>query len=138
MKNQMLSLVLGSFMGLAAVAAPVAAQVPQDQPAAPATQQPQHERHQVDPNRQVQMLTKKLNLTADQQNQILPILTDRQQQIANIMSDNSLSRKDRHAKMTSIREDSKNKIEAVLSADQKQTYEQMLQKRHQHERENKS
>jgi periplasmic protein CpxP/Spy len=127
MKNRVLCLALSSFLGLGAA---LAAQAPQDQPAAPTTQQ--NGRRAVDPNRQIQMLAKKLNLTADQQNQILPILTGRQQQMAAIWNDSSLSKQDRHDKIRSIREESKTKIEAVLSADQKQTYEQMLQHQHQH------
>jgi periplasmic protein CpxP/Spy len=132
MKNRVLCLALSSFLGLGAA---LAAQAPQDQSAAPQAQAPtaqQNGHRAVDPNRQIQMLAKKLNLTADQQNQILPILTDRQQQMAAIWNDSSLSKKDRHDKVRAIREDSKNKIDAVLSADQKQTYEQMLQRQHQH------
>lgn len=132
MKNRVLCLALSSFLGLGAA---LAAQAPQDQAAAPQAQAPavpQNGHKAVDPNRQIQMLAKKLNLTADQQNQLLPILTDRQQQMAAIWNDSSLSKKDRHDKTRAIREDSKNKIEAVLSADQKQSYEQMLQRQHQH------
>jgi hypothetical protein len=137
MKNRVLCLALSSVLGLGAA---IAAQTAQDQssapqPAAPQAQAPaghEHGRRQADPNRQIQMLTKKLNLTADQQNQLLPILTDRQQQMAAIWNDNSLSKQDRHAKVRAIREESKNKIEAVLNTNQKQTYEQMLQ--HQHHR----
>lgn len=121
MKKQICSLALSALFGLGvAIAAPVA----QDQ-----AQQPNQpvERHQADPNHQIKGLTKRLNLTADQQNQILPILADRDQQIANVLNDNSLAPKDRHAKMRAIREDSDAKIKAVLNDNQKQAYDQMQQ-----------
>jgi periplasmic protein CpxP/Spy len=123
MQNKLITLALTTFLGLGTVGAAVAA--PQDQQA-PAPPQAEHHRP-ADPNRQVKMLTKKLNLTADQQNQLLPILTDRQQQVAGILADNSLSPKDRHAKMRAVREDSDAKIRALLTDSQKQTYDQMLQ-----------
>lgn len=103
--------------------------VPQDQAQAPAPTpeagQPPH--RQMDPNRQIKMLTKRLNLTEQQQGQILPILTDRQQQAENIRNDSSLSPKDRHEKMQSVREGSEMKLKAVLTDSQKQTYDQMRQ-----------
>lgn len=136
MKKQICTLTLSALFGLgAAMAAPVA----QDQPAQGAQNAG---RHQPDPNRQIQRLTKKLNLTADQQNQILPILTARQQQMQSIWSDNLLSQQDRRAKMRAVREDSDAKIRAVLNDSQKQTYDQMQQqmreraKEHREQRQN--
>ena len=132
MKRQFVSVALSSLFGLGvAMAAPQAQNQPsQDQPAQ-ATQPAG--RHAMDPNRQLQMLSKRLNLTADQQNQILPILTDRQQQMQSIFADNSLSRQDRHAKLHALREDSDAKIKAVLNDSQKQTYDQLLQQRRERE-----
>ena len=126
MKKQFLSVVLTTFFGLGTMGiAAAASQQDQQTPAAV----DRHEHRSVDPNHQVQMLSKHLNLTADQQNQILPILTDRQQQMAAIKADNSLSPKDCHAKMRAIRDDSETKIRAVLNDNQKQAYDQMLQQR---------
>jgi Spy/CpxP family protein refolding chaperone len=127
MKKQFVTIALTTFLGLGTVAAVVAA--PQQDPQAPATVQGREHR-QVDPNRQVKMWSKRLNLTADQQSQILPILTNRQQQIAGIQSDNSLSAQDRHAKIRAVREDSDAKIRALLNDSQKQAYDQMLQQQH--------
>jgi hypothetical protein len=125
MRKQIVTLALSSLFGLgAALAAP---QAP-DQAAPPAVQNSQPAgRHMADPNRQLKRLTKRLNLTADQRNQILPILSDRQQQMQSILSDNSLSPKDRHAKMRAVREDSDARIRAILTDSQKQTYDQMQQ-----------
>ncbi len=108
MRKQIAYFALSTFLGFTAFAAP------QEQIPAPAAPQAQTAPAQAegarrfDPQRQVQMLTKKLNLTADQQQQLLPILTERNQQIQNLRNDNSLSRKDRHEKMLAIREDSQN------------------------------
>jgi Spy/CpxP family protein refolding chaperone len=127
MKKQILTIALGSFLAVgAAIAAPQ-----QESPAPPPQDSQQRSSpqtwHHADPNQQVQRLTKRLNLTADQQNQLLPILTDRQQQMEGIRNDGSLSAKDKHAKMRALREDSDNKIRAVLTDSQKQTYDQMQQ-----------
>ncbi len=128
MKNQIISLTLCSLMGLgAALAAPIS----QDQNAPEQQTSPRVEHRQMDPTHQLQFLTRKLNLNPDQQSQILPILTDRQQQVQAIVADNSLSRKDRHEKIRAIREESRTKIEGVLDAGQKTTFEQMKQHGHQ-------
>ncbi len=129
MKKQILSLALSTVFG---VGAALAAPQTQEQPAEPQSNQATHEQHRMDPNRQIQRLTKRLNLTADQQNQILPILTERQQQMQSILNDSSLSAKDRHAKMRTVREDSETKIKAVLTDSQKQTWDQMQQQRREH------
>jgi Spy/CpxP family protein refolding chaperone len=107
----------------AAIAAPQDAS--QTAPAGPVEQQRGHQA--PDPNRQAQMLAKRLNLTTDQQQQLLPILTSRDQQVAALRSDNSLSREDRHAKMKSIRESTDSQIRALLNDQQKQAYDQMQQ-----------
>ena len=92
-------------------------------------------RHQSDPQEQLDRLSKKLNLTADQQKQILPILKARQEQMHTIWSDSSLSREDRQAKMHAVREDSDTKIRAVLTDSEKQTYDQMQQQMREREKE---
>ena len=103
-----------------------AALLPQETPAvAPAN-------HRADPNQQLRRLTKRLNLSSEQQNQLLPILTDRQQQMAALLNDGSLSAQDRHAKARTLREDSDSKIKAVLNDNQKEQYQQMRQHRRQH------
>ncbi len=82
----------------------------------------------MDPDKQVAELSKKLNLTADQQTQIKPILVARQQQMEALHQDQSMSQPDKMAKMTSLRDDSNAKIEAVLNDTQKQKFEQMQAK----------
>lgn len=79
----------------------------------------------MNPERQLKHMTKRLNLTSDQQQQILPILKDRDQQMHALMANSSLSPQDRHTQMQSIGENSKQKLEAVLNDQQKQQFEDM-------------
>jgi protein CpxP len=85
---------------------------------------------------QLAHMTKRYKLTADQQGQIKPILEAQQQSMMQMHSDNSMSREDKMAKMKSAREDSKSKIEAVLTPDQKEKFEadqaKMQQRRQDH------
>ena len=125
MKKQIFSAALSTLFGLGVL---VAAPQTQDQSNTDQRKESAH-RHGADPQRQANILAKKLNLTADQKNQILPILTDRQQQMKSIHEDSSLSQADRRTKMRSVFEDSDAKIKAVLNDDQKQKYDQMQQER---------
>jgi periplasmic protein CpxP/Spy len=76
------------------------------------------------PDEQVARMTKRYNLSADQQAQIKPILANQQQQMQALRQDSSLSREDRMAKAKSIREDSSSKIQALLNDSQKQKFAQ--------------
>lgn len=84
-----------------------------------------HGRHRMNPRRELKHLTKKLDLSADQQSQIAPILESRQQQVQALRQDQSLSRQDRRQKMMDIQQDTNSKIESVLNDTQKQKYEAM-------------
>ena len=80
------------------------------------------------PDEQVARMTKRYNLSADQQAQIKPILANQQQQMQALRQDSSLSREDKMAKMKSIREDSSTKIQAILNDSQKQKFAQDQQR----------
>ena len=125
MKKQICSLAISTLFGIGVAIAAPQTQDPQAPPASSADNG--HPRHQADPNRQLQMLTKRLNLTSDQQNKILPVLTNRVQQTESLRTDTSLSAQDRRAKMHSIREEGDTQIRAVLTDSQKQTYDQWQQ-----------
>jgi protein CpxP len=122
MKKQLCLLAVSALIGVGSAMA-----TPQDQNSAPPPAGEHGQRHQMDPSRQVKMLAKRLNLTEDQQKQLLPILTDQQQQFEAIHNDSSLAPKDRHEKMQSVRESAQTKIKAILTDSQKQTYDQMQQ-----------
>ena len=112
---------------------PAGALLAQDQNQTPQAQTPdagmgQH--HAPNPQREAKRMTKKLNLSSDQEQKLEPILSDRDQQMESARADTSMSPQDKHSKMKSIREDADSKIEAVLNDQQKQQYEQMKQNHH--------
>jgi hypothetical protein len=131
MKNKIFAIALGGMLALGANAALYAQDQTQTQTQAPAagTQEQGHQRGMhMDPNRQLEHLTKTLNLSADQQTQIKPILTDRQQKLQALFQDQTLSPQDRHSKAQAIRQDTKTRLEATLNDQQKQQFEEMQAK----------
>jgi hypothetical protein len=87
-----------------------------------------------DPQQRVNMLAKRLKLSDDQKQKLLPIFTDEQTQMKSLRDDSSLSREDKMTKMKSIHEDTETKVNGLLNDDQKQQYtkmqEQMRQRMH--------
>jgi protein CpxP len=88
-----------------------------------------HRRGMMDPAQQLAGMTKRYNLSADQQNQVKPILVDQQQQMLLLHLDSSLSLDEKKAKMQNIRSDSDKKLAAILNDDQKKQFEQDHQSR---------
>lgn len=84
-------------------------------------QAPHHAMPSVDD--QLKNMTDRLNLTADQQAKIKPILEDTHSQAQTLMNDNSLSQDDRRSKMHSLHESSSAKIRDVLNDDQKKKFD---------------
>ncbi len=131
MKNQLSRIVLSGLLatGLTLGSAVVLAQ--DSAPAPDASAQPSNgrmARQPQTPDEQVARMTKRYNLSADQQTQIKPILANQQQQIAALRGDSSLSRDDKMAKIKSIHEDSSAKIQALLNDTQKQQFAQDQQR----------
>lgn len=129
MQNKLVILTLGGALALAAPA------FAQDNAAPPQTQSPDQAQGQpgrgpmrMDPERQLQHMTRALSLTPDQQSQLRPLLAERQQKMEAVFQDQSLAGKDRHAKMQAIRQESRSKIEAVLNDQQKQQFESMQER----------
>jgi Spy/CpxP family protein refolding chaperone len=87
-----------------------------------------HGGNMMDPDQRLAHMTKRYNLTTDQQSQIKPILQDEQQQMQSLHSDTSMSRDDKRSKMMSMHQESTQKIEAVLNDQQKQKFEADQQK----------
>jgi hypothetical protein len=94
--------------------------------------QGEHGRGRMNAEEQLKHLTESLNLTTDQQAQIKPILAARDQQRQQIFADQSLAEADRHTKMKTIQDATRGKIEAVLTDAQKQKFEAMQERMHQH------
>ena len=80
----------------------------------------------MDPARRLQMLQDRLNLTADQSTQIKAILDDDQTKLQALRANTALAPDDRRSQSMALRNDENTKIEAVLTADQKTQYEQIL------------
>ena len=124
MKKQIWSLV---FLTISGFGAAMGMAQDQDAPSAPPQGSDQARRPRMDPDLQLKMMTKHLKLTADQQSQILPILTATQTEMQKLRDDSSVAPEDRRSKMMAMREANETKINAVLNDDQKKTYAQMQQ-----------
>lgn len=123
MRNKLCTIALTALLGLGMTA------LAQDQSTAATTAPPMHGHgHMMNPDNQLEHLTKTLNLSSDQQTQIKPILENQQSQMMQLHQDTSLSRDDKMAKAKSLHDDTTSKIEAVLNDQQKQKYEAMQQK----------
>ncbi len=83
----------------------------------------------MDPARQLDRLTRRLNLSDDQRAQIKPILEERQQKMMAILQNQSLTQGDARAQMRTVHLDTHKRIMAVLNDQQKQTFQQMEQRR---------
>ena len=82
-------------------------------------------RHMPTVDDQLKHLTKKLNLSDDQQAKLKPILEDQRKQMDGIRNDSSLSREDRFSKMQEIRQSSDTQIKSVLNDDQQKNFDEM-------------
>jgi len=136
MHNKLLSLTLGGILALGSVGVALAQDPP---PPPPNSSQDQNQASpppdsgggrgmRMDPNRQLERMTRELNLTSDQQEKIKPLLLDRQQKMQALFQDQSVSQEDRRAQMRTIMEGSNNSIKAILTDDQKQKFEAMQQR----------
>ena len=74
----------------------------------------------------LQRMTKMLNLSDAQQQQIKPILENESTQMQSLRSDTSLSQQDKMAKMQQIRQSTSEQIKPILNADQQQKYAEMM------------
>jgi periplasmic protein CpxP/Spy len=135
MKNQLCRIALSGLLATGLTLGSAAAFAQQDSPAAPdaSAQQPGNGggrmgRMQMSPDDRLAQMTKRYDLSADQQTQIKPILADQQQQMTALRGDSSMSREDKMAKMMSIREGANSKISAILNDSQKQKFADDQQK----------
>ncbi|HMK30327.1 MAG TPA: hypothetical protein VK473_11635 [Terriglobales bacterium] len=113
-----LAVLLGALLALAAVAQDSAAQAGTP-PADTTKTYPQEGRGFV------QMLSQKLNLTADQQAKLKPILQQQHQQFMSVREDATLTADQKQAKMKEIREATDTQINGILTPEQQQQFAQM-------------
>lgn len=83
------------------------------------------------------MLTKQLNLTADQQSQVKAIDDDTRSQMMAVRNDTSMSKADKRSKMMDLHKASDDKIRAVLTDDQKTKFDAMQAKMQERMKEHK-
>jgi DNA anti-recombination protein RmuC len=84
--------------------------------------------HAIDPQQQLDRLTKQLQLTSDQQAKILPLLQQRDQQLQSLRDDSSLKPADRRTKAMSIMQDTNQQVDAVLTEPQRVKAKAMREK----------
>jgi protein CpxP len=118
--------------GLIAVAMPFAA-AQDNSPSGQPSPQDNGGRHHgpPDPAQRMAELTKKLNLTSDQQTKVQDALTSEHSQMESLHQDASLSRDDRRAKMMDIRKSTDAQIRGVLDSTQQKKWDDMQAKREQ-------
>jgi periplasmic protein CpxP/Spy len=84
----------------------------------------------MSPDQKLQMMTKQLNLTSDQQEKIKPILENESQQMQTLRQDSSLSGEDRMSKMREIRQSTGEQIKPILNSEQQQKFAEMMSHGH--------
>ena len=128
--------VLAALLSLGFAAGTAFGQDEQTPPAPPQAGQPDQQsapgmgghmghRHMPTVDDQLKHMTKKLNLSDDQQAKLKPILEDQRKQMEGIRNDSSLSREDRFGKMREIRQSSDTQIKSVLNDDQQKNFDKM-------------
>jgi periplasmic protein CpxP/Spy len=76
-------------------------------------------------------MSKQLNLSDAQQQQIKPLLENESTQMQALREDTSLSQQDRWAKMTQIRQEFAAQIKPILNPDQQKQFEEMTNRQRQ-------
>ena len=85
----------------------------------------EHARGPMSPDQKLQMMTKDLNLSADQQAKIKPLLENESQQMQALHQNSSLSKEDRMSQMQQIRQSTNQQVKSELNTDQQKKFQQM-------------
>ncbi len=75
----------------------------------------------------LQQMSQELSLTDEQKTKLKPILQDEGEQLRALKSDTSVSTQDKFQKAKEVRASHKQQIDAILTPDQKQKWQQMKQ-----------
>jgi Spy/CpxP family protein refolding chaperone len=86
-------------------------------------------RGMMSPDDQLKRMTKDLNLTADQQTKVKPILVEEQKKMEDLRSDSSGDRQTMRGKMMQIRQDTNQQVRALLDDKQKEKFDKQEQER---------
>jgi hypothetical protein len=84
-----------------------------------------------DPARRTQELTKRFNLSSDQQTKVQDILQSEHSQMESLRQDTSSSRQDRHTKMMDLHKSTDANIRALLDSTQQKKWDEMQARREQ-------
>jgi periplasmic protein CpxP/Spy len=95
------------------------------------SQDGEHMHHGMDPAKRTAELTKKLNLTSDQQGKVQSILQSEKSQMESLHQDSSTSQQDRRSKMMDIHKTSSDQIRGLLDSNQQKKWDEMQAKREQ-------
>lgn len=104
----------------------------QTQPPPPHADATGHEHHMPDADHQLKHMTKRLNLTDTQQQQIRPILADRDKQVLAIRNDAALTPEQQHQNTGKVMRDSMSQIRNVLTDSQRQQWDQAREQMREH------
>jgi protein CpxP len=112
----------------ATLAMPLVAQGPP--PDAGAGMRGQHMRKNrgPQPEKRLQHLTRRLNLTQDQQTRLRPILEEEAKQVRTIRHDDSLTRGQMRAKIQELHQNTFTQIEGVLTPEQQKLHQELREK----------
>jgi periplasmic protein CpxP/Spy len=90
-----------------------------------------HHHGPPDPAERTTELTKRLNLTSDQQTKVQSALESERSQMESVHQDSSLSQQDRRAKMMEIHKSADEQIRGILDSTQQKKWDEMQAKREQ-------
>lgn len=90
--------------------------------------------HMGDPERRLEMMQKRLNLSDDQTAKIKSIFADGRSQMEALRANQSLAPEDRRAQARSLMQDEQAKINAVLTPDQQAKWQKMQERQREHMR----
>jgi protein CpxP len=122
------SLLILAAAGLISIAVPFAGAQDTMQQSAPMQDNGGRHHGPPDPAKRTAELTKKLNLTSDQQTKVQDALQSEHSQMESLHQDSSLSQQDRHAKMMDIRKSTDDQIRGVLDSTQQKKWDEMQAK----------
>ena len=131
LKKYVLVLVAAGAFSIAAPLASAQDSQSNDQAAPPSQENGGHHHGPPDPARRTAELTKRLNLTSDQQPKVLAALQSENSQMESLHQDSSLSQPDRRAKMMEIRKTTDSDIRALLDSTQQKKWDEMQANREQ-------
>ena len=83
----------------------------------------------MSPDEQLKRMTKDLDLTADEQAKIKPILVDEQKKMEDLRNDSSGDRQAMRQKVMQIRQDGNGPVRALLDDKQKEKFDKLEQRR---------